>query len=89
MANTASARKRVRQDKERRSRNFSLRSRFRTAVKSVYKAVKGGNKELATGTLASAQSTIDKVADKGIFHKNTAARQMRRLSAAVRNMLQA
>jgi small subunit ribosomal protein S20 len=80
----ASGRKRVRQDLVINAANSSLRSRFRTVVKNVQKAVAGGDKTKATATFQSAQSVIDSVADKGIFHKNKAARLKSRLAAKVK-----
>ena len=66
--------------------NASLRSRLRTAIKSVRKAVEAGDKAAASKVLQAAQSTIDKIADKKIVHKNTAARTKSRLSAAIKGM---
>ena len=80
----ASGRKRARQDVAINAANTSLRSRFRTVVKNVQKAVAGGDKGKATDLLKSAQSVIDSVADKGIFHKNKAARHKSRLAAHVK-----
>ena len=80
----ASGRKRARQDIVLNAANTSLRSRFRTVVKNVVKAVTGGDKVKATETFKSAQSVIDSVADKGVFHKNKAARLKSRLSAKVK-----
>ena len=64
----ASGRKRARQDVALNAANTSLRSRFRTAVKNVQKAVAGGDKTTAGEVFKSAQSVIDSVAVKGIFH---------------------
>ncbi len=86
MANTAQARKRARQSLARREHNFALRTQFRTAVKSVLKAVQSGNKEEAKAVFVKAQSTIDKIARKGIFHKNKAARHKSKLSAKIKAM---
>lgn len=86
MANTAQARKRARQALTRRDMNFSLRTEFRTAIKKVLKAVADGNKEAAQKEFIASQSTIDKIARKGIFHKNKAARHKSRLSAKVKAM---
>ncbi|HMM50118.1 MAG: 30S ribosomal protein S20 [Lautropia sp.] len=86
MANIASARKRARQAVKRNLHNSSLRSRLRTAIKSVRKAILAGDKEAATKTLQSAQSVIDKIADKKIVHKNAASRQKSRLAAAIKSM---
>ena len=82
----ASGRKRARQDVKLNAANSSLRSMFRRAVKGVQKAVAGGDKSKATELFKSAQSVIDSVADKGVFHKNKAARHKSRLSAAIKAM---
>ena len=80
----ASGRKRVRQDVKLNAANTSLRSKYRTAVKNVEKAVLSGDKDKARDLFAKAQSIVDTIADKGIFHKNKAARDKSRLSAKVR-----
>jgi len=86
MANIASARKRARQNAKQREHNASLRSEFRSAVRSVRKAVAGGDKTVAKTAFQRAVSTIDSIADKKIVHKNLAARHKSRLSAAVKAM---
>jgi small subunit ribosomal protein S20 len=86
MANIASARKRARQAVKQNAHNSSLRSRFRTAIKAVRKAVATGDKAAATAQLRASTSIIDSIADKKIVHKNTAARQKSRLSAALKRM---
>ena len=86
MANIASAKKRARQSEARRLHNASLRSRMRTAVKRVRKAIADGDKEAAQNALRSAASMLDSTAGKGIVHKNMAARNKSRLSAAVKAM---
>ena len=80
----ASGRKRVRQDTKLNAANTSLRSKYRTAVKNVEKAVAAGDKEKAKDAFAKAQSIVHTVADKGIFHKNKAARDKSRLSSKVK-----
>ena len=80
----ASGRKRVRQDVKLNAANTSLRSKYRTAVKNVEKAVAAGDKDKAKDAFAKAQSIVDTVADKGIFHKNKAARDKSRLSSRVK-----
>jgi small subunit ribosomal protein S20 len=80
----ASGRKRARQDVKLNATNASLRSKFRSAVKAVQKAVIGGDKGKAAELFKSAQCVIDSVADKGIFHKNKAARHKSRLAAKVK-----
>lgn len=87
MANTAQAKKRARQSLVRRNSNFALRTEFRTAIKKVLKAVSDGNKEAAQVVFKEAQSTLDSIARKGIFHKNKAARHKSRLSAKIKAMI--
>ena len=82
----ASGRKRVRQDIKLNAANSSLRSKYRTAVKNVEKAVAAGNKAQATELFAKMQTVVDIIADKGIFHKNKAARDKSRLSAKVKTL---
>jgi len=82
----ASGRKRVRQDVKINAANTSLRSKYRTAVKNVEKAVATGDKAKAAEAFATAQAVVDSVADKGIFHKNKAARDKSRLAAKVKTL---
>ena len=86
MANTAQAKKRARQSLVRRNQNFALRTEFRTTIKKVLKAIVNGNKEEAKVVFKEAQSTLDSIARKGIFHKNKAARHKSRLSAKIKAM---
>ena len=80
----ASGLKRVRQDVKLNAANTALRSKVRTVIKNVQKAVAAGDKARATELFKTAESVIDSVADKGIFHKNKAARHKSRLSAKVK-----
>ena len=80
----ASGRKRARQNVTLNAANSALRSRFRTVIKNVQKAVATGDKEKASALYKDAQRVIDSVADKGIFHKNKAARHKSRLSASIK-----
>jgi small subunit ribosomal protein S20 len=82
----ASGRKRARQDVVLNAANSALRSKFRTVVKNVLKAVLTGDKAKATEIFKTGQSVIDSVADKGLFHKNKAARHKSRLSAKIKGM---
>jgi small subunit ribosomal protein S20 len=84
MANTAQARKRARQAEKRRQHNASLKSQLRSAIRRVRKAVAAGDKAAATREFRAQQSVIDRVADKKIVHKNTAARSKARLAQAVK-----
>jgi len=86
MANTKQARKRGRQALVRNAHNSSLRSELRTAIKSVRKAIAGGDKKAAAEVLRNATRIIDTIADKKIAHKNTAARNKSRLAAAIKAM---
>lgn len=86
MANTAQAKKRARQATKARAHNMSLRSTLRTAIKKVRKAIGAGDKAAAQAVFKESQSVIDSIADKKIAHKNTAARNKSRLSAAIKAM---
>ena len=80
----ASGRKRVRQDVKINAAHTSLRSQYRSSVKNVEKAVLAGDKTKATELFATMQAVVDTVADKGIFHKNKAARDKSRMSTKVK-----
>lgn len=84
MANLASARKRARQAVKLRAHNMALRSRVRTSMKAVLNAVKEGDKEKASAAYTQAAPVIDKMVNKGILHKNQAARYKSRLNAKVK-----
>tara|TARA_B100000700_G_C14468069_1_gene589313 strand:+ start:317 stop:580 length:264 start_codon:yes stop_codon:yes gene_type:complete len=86
MANSVSARKSARQSNSKRLANQGLRTSYRSAVKSVRKAVDLGDKKAAQEAYLVAQSIIDRLADKKIVHKNKAARHKSRLNAAVQIM---
>jgi len=82
----ASGLKRVRQDAKLNAANTALRSKFRTVIKNVQKAVLAGDKVKASDLFKTAEKVIDSVADKGLFHKNKAARHKSRLSAKVKSL---
>jgi len=84
MANTASARKRIRQIERRTERNKARTSRMRTFIKKVEAAVASGNKDAATTALREAQPEMQRAAGKGVIHRNTVARKISRLSARVK-----
>ncbi len=86
MANIASARKRARQAVQLNAHNSSLRSKLRTAIKTVRKAVAAGDKAVAANQFKASMSIIDSIADKRIIHKNAAARLKSRLASAVKSM---
>ena len=84
MANTKSAKKRIRQNERRRIRNRAVRSQVRSAVKLARAAT---GPEMRTG-IEEAIRSLDKAVSKGVLHRNTAARKKsalaRRLAAAPR-----
>ena len=84
MANSPQARKRARQAEKRRAHNASLRSVVRTVIKKVQTAVQSGDTEAAKGAYSEAVPVIDRMADKGILHKNKASRHKSRLNAQVK-----
>jgi small subunit ribosomal protein S20 len=86
MANTASARKRIRQTAVRTDRNRARRSRLRTFVKKVESAIAGGDKTAANEALRAAQPELQRAAGKGVIHKNTIARKLSRLTARIRKL---
>lgn len=86
MANIASAKKRARQTEKRYLRNKAHRSRMRTFVKKVLTAVESGDLEMAREAYGKAVPVIDSMVNKGILHKNTAARKKSRLNARIKAM---
>jgi len=84
VANSPQARKRARQAEKRRTHNASLRSLVRTNIKQVIAAIESGDAGQARAAYDSAVPVIDRMADKGIIHKNKASRHKSRLSAQVK-----
>jgi small subunit ribosomal protein S20 len=84
MANTASARKRIRQTKTRTLRNQARKSRMRTFVKKVETTIAGGDKAAAQEALRQAQPEMQRAANKGVTHANTMARKLSRLTARIK-----
>lgn len=84
MANSAQAKKRARQGEKRRRHNASLRSLVRTVIKKVLAAIETGDAEKAKAAYSAAVPVIDRMADKGILHKNKAARHKGRLNAHIK-----
>ena len=74
-----SAAKAYRQSIKRRDHNRQLRSRLRTALKSIRAALDSGNVDAAKGALDKTFSLVDKMANKGIIHRNAAGRYKSRL----------
>ena len=86
MANSPQAKKRARQSEKRRKHNASFRSMVRTYIKKVDTAIESGNQESAKKAYNDAIPVIDRMSDKGILHKNKAARHKSRLNAHVKAM---
>ena len=84
MANIASAKKRARQAAKRRLHNNSRRSMLRTYLRKVVESIASGDKTAATAAYQSAVPVIDRMANKGMIHKNKAARHKSRLNARIR-----
>ena len=86
MANTAQAKKRARQAENNRVRNAGQRSKLRTFLKKVLTAVEAGNVEEAKAAYVTACPILDSAVNKGLLHKNNAARNKSRLNAKIRAM---
>ena len=83
MANHKSSEKRVRQNVKRNLINRSNRSKLRTQIKSLRAAISGTDKALSSDLLNPTVSLIDKAVNKGLIHRNTAARHKSRLTKHV------
>ena len=84
MANSKQAAKRAKQAIKHRGANVSLRTTLRTSIKKVQKAISAGDATAAGASLRAETSNIDRIARKGIIHKNKAARHKSRLAAQVK-----
>jgi small subunit ribosomal protein S20 len=84
MANSAGSIKRARQAIKRNKHNSQIRAKVRTFIKKVAYAVEAGNKEEAQSEFADMQKNIDQAVNKGLMHKNQAARKKSRLSAQIK-----
>lgn len=84
MANIKSAKKRAIQAEKRRQHNASRRSMTRTSLKKVLAAIEAGDKEAAQTAFVAAQPLIDRMASRGLIHKNKAARHKSRLAAQIK-----
>ena len=86
LANIKSAKKRILVIETKTLRNKTIKSKIKTLVKKVEIAVAENDKAAAEAALKVATSEISKAASKGVFHKNTAARKVSRLTKAVNAM---
>ncbi len=87
MANSRQAKKRARQAEKRRLHNASRKTEMRTYLKSVLKAIQAGNKEEAMAIYKKATSMVDRLATKGLIHKNKAARHKSRLNNHIKGLV--
>lgn len=84
MANSSQSRKRARQAQKNNLHNASLRSMMRTYMKKMVAAIKEGNPANAAEVYKKVSSVVDRMASKGLIHKNKAARHKQRFNAQVR-----
>ena len=84
MANTPSAKKRIRNTLRKTDINKSRRSRIKTFVRKVEDALESKDAKAAIESLNAAQPEIMRGVTKGIFHKNTASRKISRLSSRIK-----
>jgi small subunit ribosomal protein S20 len=84
MANTKQAAKRARTSTKQRVTNMSLRTELRSAIKKIQKAIGAGDHAAAEAALKAQVSTIDRIADRKIIHKNKASRHKSRLAHQVK-----
>jgi small subunit ribosomal protein S20 len=85
MPNTASSKKRLRQNEKLRVRNRAVKSVMRGQIRRVREAVAAGNGEQAQVELKIAQKRLDKAASTNLMHKNAAARTKSRLVKLVKS----
>ena len=83
MANIKSAKKRILVNETKAARNKAIKSKVKTAIKSVAAAIAAGDKDAASKALTTAISEINRAASKGVFHKKTASRKISRITVAV------
>jgi small subunit ribosomal protein S20 len=86
MANIKSAKKRIKVIETKTARNKAIKTKVKTFIKKVEAAVAAGDKTAANEALTACIAEINKAASKGIFHKNTAARKVSRLTKAVNKL---
>jgi small subunit ribosomal protein S20 len=86
MANTLSAKKRVRQAVRKTEVNKARRSRIRTFIKRVEDFLLKGDSDGASKALKDAQPEIQRGVSKGVLHKNTAGRKISRLATRIKSM---
>jgi len=86
LANIKSAKKRILVSQVKAERNKAIKYGVKTAIKKVYAAVDANDQAAAKEALVNATSAMDKACAKGVYHKNTVARKVSRMSATVNKM---
>jgi small subunit ribosomal protein S20 len=86
LANSRQASKRARQAEKNRQHNASMRSMMRTYIKATVNAIESNDLEAAKSAYQTAVPVIDRMASKGLIHKNKAARHKSRLNAHIKKM---
>lgn len=89
MANTKSAIKRIRSSRRKQQRNRVHRSRARTHVRKTVRHIDAGDLGAAQDSLQEAVRALDRAAQKGVIHKNNAARRKSRLMKRYNRALEA
>jgi len=84
LANIASAKKRARQAEQRRRHNQARRSMMRGKLKQVTTAIAKGDKAAAVTAYSEAVPVLDRMATRGVIHKNKAARHKSRLAQQIK-----
>jgi len=83
LANIRSAKKRIRSDARKTIRNRAKKSDLNTSIRNAREALLGNNFELAQEEVMSAVSKLDRAAEKGVIHRNNAARRKSRLMSSL------
>jgi len=86
LANTSSAEKRARQTVRRTARNRWFRTRYRTFIKRSRRHMADGDAEQSADSVRRASQALDVAAQKGVIHKNTAARTKSRLARSLNKL---
>ena len=86
MANIASAKKRARQNEKKRQQNASNRSMLRTSLKKMATVAQTKDKKAITEAVKTAVPLVDRMAKKGLIHKNKAARHKHQMNELLRSL---
>lgn len=85
MPNTASAKKRLRQNEKLRLHNRSIKSKMRSQIRRVHEAIQAGDTDKAQSEFRAATKRLDRAASKNLIHRNAAARTKSRLSQQIKD----